>query len=262
LAEGQLSQAAESYQALAKVSAVGASMANVSLADLDLYQGRFAEAVRLLEKGVAADLASKSPENAADKLAALARAQLLLGQKGAALAAADKALAISKSIKIRFLSAQVFAEEGQVAKAQQLATSLGSELATEPQAYAKIIEGDLSLKRGDARQAIKAFTEANNLLDTWIGRLELGRAYLEAGAFVEADAEFERSIKRRGEALELFMDNVPTYNYLPAVYYYQGRAREGLKSPGFADSYRTYLSIRGQPGEDPMLADIRRRLGQ
>jgi tetratricopeptide (TPR) repeat protein len=119
----------------------------------------------------------------------------------------------------------------------------------------------LALKQGNARQAIKAFTEANNLLDTWIGRFELGRGYLEAGAFVEADSEFERCIQRRGEALELVMDNVPTYNYLPAVYYYQGRAREDLKSPGFADSYRTYLSIRGEAGEDPLLPEIRRHLG-
>lgn len=262
LGQGQLSQVSESYQKLEKVSAVGASMANISLADLASYQSRFGEAVRLLENGIAADLAAKNPENAADKYAASAREELLRGQKSAALIAADRALANSKAIKIRFLAARIFAEEGQVEKAQHLAATLASELATEPQAYGKIIEGDLSLKRGDARQAIKDFTDANNLLDTWIGRLELGRAYLEAGAFVEADAEFERCISRRGEALELFMDNVPTYNYFPAIYYYQGRAREGLKSPGFADSYRMYLSIRGNSGEDPVVAEIQRRLGQ
>jgi hypothetical protein len=58
------------------------------------------------------------------------------------------------------------------------------------------------------------------------------------------------------------MDDVPTYSYLPPVYYYQGRDREGLKSAGFADSYRLYLSIRGQSTEDPLLPDIHRRLGQ
>jgi hypothetical protein len=102
--------------------------------------------------------------------------------------------------------------------------------------------------------------EASKLLDTWIGRFELGRAYLEAGLFVEADSEFDRCIKRRGEALELFVDNVPIYAYFPAVYHYQGRAREELKSPAFAESYRNYLSIRGQAGEDPLLPEIRRRL--
>ena len=100
------------------------------------------------------------------------------------------------------------------------------------------------------------------MTDTWIGRFDLGRAYLQAGAFAEADSEFDRCIKRRGEAMELFMDDGPTYSYLPFVYYYQGRDREGLKSAGFADSYRAYLSIRGKSSEDPLPADIHRRLGQ
>jgi tetratricopeptide (TPR) repeat protein len=262
LGQGQMSQAAETYHKLEKVSALGASLAASGLADLALYEGGFAEAARILERGAAADLAAKNPENAAEKFAALAHTQLLRGQRLAAVAAAEKALANSQATKTRFLTAQTFLEAGETAKAQELAVSLGSELQAEPQAYGKIIEGDSALKRGDARAAIKELTEANNLLDTWIGHFELGRAYLEAGAFAEADSEFDRCIKRRGEALEILMDNVPTYGYFPPVYYYQGRVREGLKSPGFAESYRTYLSIRGQAGEDPMLAEIRRRLGQ
>ncbi len=98
-------------------------------------------------------------------------------------------------------------------------------------------------------------------MDTWIGRFGLGRAYLDAGLFVEADSELDRCIKRQGEAMELFMTDMPTYSYLPLVYYYQGRVREGLKSPGFADSYRTYLRIRGAAGEDPLLGEVRRRAG-
>jgi hypothetical protein len=106
------------------------------------------------------------------------------------------------------------------------------------------------------------FTAANQLVDTWIGRFELGRAYLEAGMFVEADSEFDRCIKRRGEALEIFQDSTPTFAYFPPIYYYQGRVREGLKSPGFAESYRKYLGIRGKAKEDPLLADISRRIRQ
>ena len=68
-------------------------------------------------------------------------------------------------------------------------------------------------------------------------------------------------MKRQGEAIELFMDNVPTYAYFPPVYYYQGRAREGMKSAGFADFYKKYLGIRGQSSDDPLVADIRHRLG-
>jgi hypothetical protein len=37
--------------------------------------------------------------------------------------------------------------------------------------------------------------------------------------------------------------------------------REGLGSAGAAESYRSYLNIRGKAGEDPLLADIRKRVG-
>ena len=143
-----------------------------------------------------------------------------------------------------------------------MADTLGKETLAEPQAYGKIIEGQLALKQGDSRLAIKDITDANNLLDTWIGRFELGRAYLESGQFIEADSEFDRCIKRRGEAIELFMDNGVSYSYLPYVYYYQGRVRQGLKTPAFADSYRSYLGIRGQSTEDPLVAQVRKSLGQ
>jgi len=125
-----------------------------------------------------------------------------------------------------------------------------------------LIEGEIALKNGNSQMAIQRFTEANNLLDTWIGRFDLGRAYLEAGKFVEADSEFDRCLKRRGEALALFLDEEPTYAYFPPVYYYQGRVREALNATGFANSYRAYLAIRGSSKEDPLLPDVRKRAGQ
>jgi hypothetical protein len=84
---------------------------------------------------------------------------------------------------------------------------------------------------------------------------------LETGEFLSADSEFDRCIKRRGEVLALFLDEEPTYGYLPPVYYYQGRVREGLNNKRFAESYRTYLSIRGQSKEDSLLPEVRRRAG-
>lgn len=259
---GQMSQATETYHKLEKVNALGASLAASGLADVASYEGRYADAVRILEHGVAADLDAKNADSAAEKVAALAQIQLLRGQKGLAIAAATKALSMSQSVPVRVLAARTLLEAGEIAKAQKLADSLASEVDPETQAYAKIIRGDLALQRGEKNEAIKMFTDANQLLDTWIGRFELGRAYVEAGLFVEADSEFDRCVKRRGEALEIFMDNVPTIAYFPPVYYYQGRVRQGLKSPGFAEPYRGYLSIRGRAGEDPLLADIHRRLGQ
>jgi eukaryotic-like serine/threonine-protein kinase len=218
--------------------------------------------MQILDRGVAADLAGKNADNAAEKLAGISRLQLLRGQKGPAVAAATKALSLSQSVPVRLLAAQTLLEAGEPAQAQKLADGLASEVQPETRAYAEIIRGDLALQRGQKNEAIQMFTDANQLLDTWIGRFELGRAYLEAGKFVEADSEFDRCMKRRGEALEIFQDNVPTFAYFPPLYYYQGRGREGLKSSGFADSYRAYLGIRGKAREDPFVVDIHRRLGQ
>ena len=260
--QGQVLQATETYERLRKVDELGVSQAASGLGDLAIYEGRFSDATRILEDGAASDLASKNVDRAASKLVMLARAQLLRGQKKAAITAAERALASSNTPKIRFLAARVFAEAGETPRARTIAASLTSELQVEPQAYGRNLEGVVALQSGDPRQAVKALTEANALLDTWIGRFDLGRAYLEAGLFTQADSEFDRCIKRRGEALALFLDEEPTFGFFPAVYYYQGRVRESLKSVGSAESYRTYLNIRGTSREDTLLPDIRKRAGQ
>jgi tetratricopeptide (TPR) repeat protein len=262
LGQNQLVQAAETYRKLEKTSTTGAVLAALGLADMALYEGRFSEAAQILEKGAAADLAAKRLDDAADKFTALGYTQLQRGQKGRAIAAAESALAASRSVKIRFLAALIYVDADQLSNAKELAASLASERQSEPKAHAKLVEGEMHLNNADMRQAIQAFKEANTLLDTWIGRFELGRAYLADKQFPEADSEFDRCIKRRGEAIELFMDDVPTYGYFPPVHYFLGRVREGSGTTGFAESYRTYLSIRGRAGDDPLLPEVRRRAGQ
>jgi tetratricopeptide (TPR) repeat protein len=177
------------------------------------------------------------------------------------MAAADKALASSQAVKIRFLAARVFLEAGAPEKTLALSRELESGLQPASQAYARILKGLTALRQRDARQAIQNLTEANGLLDTWIGQYDLGRAYLEGGAFLQADSSFERCLKRRGEALSLFLDDEPSYGYFPPVYYYQGRVREALNSAKAAESFKAYLDIRGKSAEDPLVAEVRRRVG-
>ncbi len=261
MGQGLIPQATETYQALGKVDAQGRSLMTSGLSDLASYEGRFSEAEQMLTQGAAADLAAKDPDKAAAKFAALGYALIQQGKNGPAVAAAAQALKNSQTVKTRFLAARTFAEAGDFKQAQALAAGMAKELQAESQAYAKIIEGMIFLQQKDPRQAIKSLTEANTLLDTWIGHFELGRAYLDAGAPLQADSEFDRCLKRRGETLSLFLDEEPTFAYFPRVYYYQGRVREALKADGFANSYRAYLAIRGNSKEDPLLPDVRRRAG-
>ena len=261
VSQGRLPQAAETLQKLAMTNAAAASRAAAALGEMAIYEGRLSDAVRIFEQHSPADVAAKTAERAAEKFVGLASAQLLRQRNGAALAAADAALRQSQSVKTRFLTARIFLEAGQIARAQQAAAMLASEIEVEPQALAKVIEGEIALKNKEPRQAIKTLTEATMLLDTWIGRFDLGRAYLDAGLLPQADSEFDRCFKRRGEALSLFLDDQPTFGYLPPLYYYRGRVWEELKTSGFADAYRTYLDIRGKAGEDPLLPEVRRRAG-
>ena len=87
------------------------------------------------------------------------------------------------------------------------------------------------------------------------------RVYLAAEAYPQADSEFDRCINRRGEALALFLDEEPTFGFLPMVHYYQGKVREAMKSTRAAESYRAYLDIRGRSTEDPRVAELRPLVG-
>src|SRR5262249_9871247 len=151
---------------------------------------------------------------AAAKYAALAYTRLQQRQDAAAVVMADQALAASQSPKIQFLAGRVYVAAGKADRAQPLAEALGAEMQGEPQAFGQLLEGELALQRGDAREAIRRFSQANALVDTWIGHFNLGRAYLEAGAYPQADSELDRCIKRRGEALSLFLDEEQTYGWM------------------------------------------------
>ncbi|MCI0391496.1 MAG: protein kinase [Acidobacteria bacterium] len=260
LAQGQSAQAAETYQRLAGISVWGASSAVNGLADLALYEGRLSDAAAILGKGIESDRASNNNTGTAYKLTTLAYSHLTRGQTGPALAAVDQAVARTKNEGMLFVAARVYLGAGQEKKALDLALELSARLEPEPQLCAKLIEGEVQMARGKARQALNLFLEAQRLDDTWLGRFDLGRAYLELGAFTEASSEFEACLKRRGEATAVLLDDVPSYRYLPPVYYYLGRAQEGLRSPGAAESYRTFLTIKEKGDGDPLVADARRRL--
>ncbi len=259
-AQGSIADAAKTYARLETTGGWGASLAAIGSADLALAQGRAADAISILEKGVERDLIEKKADAAARKLLALAEAHLARGQTAAAQAAAERAVAQSQGENILLPAGRVFLEAGKESRALSLASELSKRFEPDARAYAKLLEGEAKTKRGQGREAISDFEAARQISDTWLGRFLLGRSYLEAKAFPEADAELEACAKRRGEAVALFLDEIPSFRYLPPVYYYLGRAQESLKSPAFTDSYKAFLAIKSEGGEDPLVADARRRL--
>ena len=261
LGQGQRGDARKTYESLAGIRR-GKSFSASGLADIAALEGRFGDAVNILRAAVADDLAAEDTDSAAAKLTAIAAAELWRGRNAAAIAAADEAMKYSQDVRTRFLAARTYAEAGDVARARLLVEALDNEIYKEARAYAKIVQGVLALKRGDARRAVISFDDANNLFDTWIGQFDLGRAALEAGLFPKADSAFDACLNaRRGEALALFVDEQPTYAYLAPVYYYLGRTRQGLKSSRYAEAYREYLTLRGNSKEDVLLPEVRKHAG-
>jgi tetratricopeptide (TPR) repeat protein len=260
LAQGNEAAAAETYRKLAPLSAWGASASAVGLADIALYRGRQDEALSTLEAGERADLAAKDNSRAAAKWLMQGQAWLMKGQTAKAVAAAERASSGSADESLLYPAAMIFLGAGKMDKALELSQRLSQRLEPDPGAYAKLIEAEAQMKRKDYRDAVRVFQDSQKIADTWLGRFGLGRAYLEAGAYTEADTELDLCVKRKGEATAVFLDDEPSWRYFAPVNYYLGRAREGLQSPGAADAYRNYLAIRGKAANDALAADAAHRL--
>ena len=258
--DGQVDAATKTYQQLQGVSPLGASMAATGLADIAMYQGKFSEAASILEHEVEADAKNPRSDWAIVKLLIQAESEMAQKRATKAAAYAEKALASSDSDAVLFTAAEILIQAGQQDKARRLAAQLGQRLTPEPRAYAKVILAELQLAQQKPADALETLNDAQKLSDTWIGHFVLGKVYLEAKAFPQADSEFDLCWKRRGEATALFLDEIPTVRYLPAVQYYDGRASEGLKSPKASQYYKAFLAIKASSQDDPLVTDARRRL--
>jgi serine/threonine protein kinase/tetratricopeptide (TPR) repeat protein len=261
LAKGQPAQAAETYQKLKALSSYGATLAATGLADLAVYEGRLGDAVKILEEGIPFDLKNNQGLDAATKCIMLAQTYFLQEKKERAIEAADKAIKTSNEAEIQFSAGLVYLDASQEDRARALHTELNKKLQPEPRAYARLIGGELSRLRGDIGNAVKLFHEAKSEIDSWLGHFFLGRAYFQAEDYTAATSEFEICLKRRGEAASVFLNDLPSFRYLPPLYFYLGRTQEGLNSKNASDFYNQFLKIKEKDdGSDPLVREARRRL--
>jgi serine/threonine protein kinase len=259
--KGRNNIAEEAYQKLASLGAYEESWASVGLADLALYEGRSNDAKKILESGISKDLKEDDKYSAAYKYTMLAHALLLQGKKAMAVEAADSAANTSKGEDILYASAQIYIQAGEEEKAKNIAEELSARVQPDPQAYAKLIEGEIMLAQGNTTEAVKLFQEAQAFTDTWLGHFALGRAFLGGEEYIEAHSEFELCLKRYGETASIFLNDLPSFHFFPPVHYYYGRTQEALNSPAAKESYDKFLKIKEKDdGSDPLVKDARRRI--
>src|SRR5205085_4829419 len=117
-------------------------------------------------------------------------------------------LASSTDPVTSYEAGRIFAASGRGPRAKELAAELEKSLVPDTQAYGMTLRGELQLIDNDARGAVSTLQQSLKVADTWQTRYLLGRAYLAAQAFTEADAEFDACVTRKGEATAVYLDDV------------------------------------------------------
>jgi len=262
LAKDDRAGARDAYDRMSKTGTFGASLARIGQADLAQYKDRLRDADAILSEAISADERSKNTASLAAGLLALADVYSATGATKRAVDAVNRALKLGKDESIVVPAARVLLVADKMADVRPLADSLGQALQPQARAYARILEGEVALKQKRNADAIEAFRAAQKIADVWLGRFDLGIAYVEAEHYAEALAELELCQKRRGEATAIFLDDIPSFRYLAPLKYWLARAQDGLgMTPAAAANYNAFLALRPTSTKDPLVIDARRRIG-
>ena len=263
LAGGKPDDARAAYADMAKVSARGASIASMGRADIDMYLGRFDEAQSELKAGIASDEAGKLVAPQALKLIALAEMAAATGRGAEAATLVANALKLSSAEAVVLPAARILITTGRGDAAAPHIASLEKQVRKRTRALAAVARAEIALGARKPVDAIDQLTAAHSLADVWLVHYMLGRAYIDAGRYIEAVDELEECQKRIGEASDVFLDDWPTFRYTVPLKYYLARAQEGTgQKDSAAKNYQAYLALRsGVPG-DALAADARKRISQ
>ncbi|HET8725764.1 MAG TPA: tetratricopeptide repeat protein [Anaeromyxobacteraceae bacterium] len=259
-ASGKRDDAIATWNRLASFGGDSASLAAEGLADLAILEGRLSDARALLEKGIEDDARAGRDEPLGRKSAMLGGLHLATGQPARAAAVAERGRGPGSPDYVLFQIGLVQAGAGEERKARAIAEELGGRLGADSRMYGKVLESALATRKKNHVEGVARAGEALKLVDAWLARLALGRAYLEAGAFAQAQQELEAAVHRRGEATDAFLQIAPTYRLLGTAQYTLARAQEGLKSPAAVESYKAFLAMK-RGSDDPLVADAKKRAG-
>jgi tetratricopeptide (TPR) repeat protein len=259
IANGSFAKARTLYETAAKTGDSGASLAAIGLADLDLYQARYKEAVTRLPGAVKQDRSHGNDAGAVAKLMALAEAYALQRQSASAQATLLNARELSEDDSVLVPTARLAIASGRNEQARILAADLADNPPLPSRAYAKVLEAEMALAAKQYVQAMDSLNAARKFADLWLIRYLLALTYFQLGDYVAALQEFETCQQRRGEAMALFLDDLPTVRYYALVPYWLGRVREA-RNLDPRTQYQEFLAIRGGATDDPLVVDAQRRL--
>jgi tetratricopeptide (TPR) repeat protein len=212
LHDGDTAAAIRFYERMAESGVRGASLANIGLADIALFEGRFDDAIAILQEGIAIDQSENNERGVGTKTVALAQARIASGDVAGGLQMIDD-LAATRGDGQLVPSAEIYAAARQFDDSFRIAEQYRKQLRPTARAYANLIDGMNAIHQEEYVLAIESLRKALDYADLWIVRYYLAQAYLGAGYPAEASAEFDSLISRRSEAAGMFFDDVPTWRY-------------------------------------------------
>jgi len=226
---GNVDTAKSNYERMMETGIQGQSLASIGLADIALFEGDAAAATRFLEDGIEADRTNNNERGLGTKRVALAQARMALGDNALALSIIDELNATRGDGQL-VPSASIYAANGRYDDAFAIAENYRKQLSPTARAYANLIDGINAFHQEEYILAIDSFRLAIESADLWIVRYHLAQAYLAAGYPAEATAELDACIERRGEAGNLFFDDVPTWRYTASLNDWKSNAMEALSN--------------------------------
>jgi serine/threonine protein kinase/tetratricopeptide (TPR) repeat protein len=262
MSRGDLAAVRDAYGRMAATGPAGATLATAGHADLALFEGRTDEAIKTLQAGMAEDARTGNATAEAAKHVALIEAYAAQSRVRA-IAEAQGVVAKNRQPSVVVPAALALVDAGRAGEAAAVAEQLEQALQPSTRAWAAVIRARIALAEKRTVDAVEALRAALKLADLWLIRFTLARAYLDAGQHAEALADFELCLKRRGEAMSLFFEDVPTFRYLAPLPYWIARAQEGVGMTAQAvQNYDTFLTTRSAAPNDALVVDARRRLQQ
>ena len=233
LVDGDAESARSRYARMAEVSEPARSLSAIGLADIALYEGDGAAAIEILQAGLAEDRAADNQRGLSAKLVALAQAQLLTDDVASAMGTLEQVEGSREDGHLVPMS-EIYAEQGEYDKAFAVAEGFRQQFRPTARAYADLIDGINAYHQGEYVPAIDSLQSALQHADLWIVRFYLAKAFLDAGYPAEATAEFDACINRRGEAGNLFFDDVPTWRYTAGLTELREQASKALSGQSVA----------------------------
>jgi tetratricopeptide (TPR) repeat protein len=229
---GDIESARAAYQRMESTGARGKSLANMGMADLALFAGDAKKAESILVAGIEQDRSDDNERGVGAKTIALAEAYLAQERNAEALDAL-RGLSTDRLGDGQLLpAAAMFTRLGDFESAQAIADQLGNQLRPQSRAYARLITGMIALKDERYIPAIDELKAALGFADLWIVRFYLGQAYLAASYPAESTAEFDAAYQRRGEAMAMFFDDLPTWRYMASLAEWTEKAQDALTKMG------------------------------